>query len=69
VFCQYPRVNTWGKQTLNSPRPAKTNDKLLGNRPMRPLFEMPRFTGNIEAAYTPIRDRYQAKSASDNIVF
>jgi predicted O-linked N-acetylglucosamine transferase (SPINDLY family) len=45
---------------LNPQRLAQIKTKLRGNRLTSPLFDTPRFTRNLEAAYETIHDRYQA---------
>jgi predicted O-linked N-acetylglucosamine transferase (SPINDLY family) len=52
---------------LNSQRLAEIRAKVQDNRLGSPLFDTPRFTRNLEAAFTAIHDRYQAGSAPDHI--
>ena len=42
-------------------------DKLARNRLTTALFDTPRFTKNMEAAYIQMYERYQADSPSDHI--
>ncbi len=52
---------------LNPHRLAQIRAKLRDNRLTSPLFDTPRFTRNLEAAYTAIHDRYQAGLPPDHI--
>jgi predicted O-linked N-acetylglucosamine transferase (SPINDLY family) len=55
------------EHSLNSQRLAEIRAKVQDNRLGSPLFDTPRFTRNLEAAFTAIHDRYQAGSAPDHI--
>jgi predicted O-linked N-acetylglucosamine transferase (SPINDLY family) len=52
---------------LNPDRLARIKTRLRDNRLTSPLFDTPRFTCNLEAAYTAIYDRYQAGMPTDHI--
>jgi hypothetical protein len=72
VFCQYLRLHTPGKQTLNPPRLAQTRNKPLDNRLTSPLFDTPCFADNLdnmETAYTAIYDQYQTGSPPGHVRF
>jgi predicted O-linked N-acetylglucosamine transferase (SPINDLY family) len=53
----------------NPQRLAQITSRLRENRLTSPLFDTPRFTRNLEAAYTAIHDRYQAGLAPDHFRF
>jgi predicted O-linked N-acetylglucosamine transferase (SPINDLY family) len=53
--------------SLDPQRLAQIKAKVQHNRLSSPLFDTPRFTRNLEAAFTAIHDRYQAGSAPDHI--
>jgi len=69
VFCQYSRLHTLRKQSLNPPRLAQTGNRLLDNRLTGPLFDTPRLKGNLGTAYAAIHGQYQAGSPPDNTRF
>jgi predicted O-linked N-acetylglucosamine transferase (SPINDLY family) len=52
---------------LNPQRLAGIRTRIQDNRLTSSLFDTPRFTRNLEAAYTAIHDRYQAGSPPDHI--
>ena len=51
----------------NSQKLAAIKLKLANNRLTTPLFDTPRFTKNIEAAYIEMMERYQADTQPDHI--
>jgi predicted O-linked N-acetylglucosamine transferase (SPINDLY family) len=53
----------------NPDRLAHIRTRLRDNRLTSPLFDTPRFTRNLEAAYTAIHDRYQAGLPTDHMRF
>lgn len=52
---------------LNPERLARIRAKLAENRPTSPLFDTPRFTRNLEAAYLEIYDRYHSGLPPEHI--
>jgi predicted O-linked N-acetylglucosamine transferase (SPINDLY family) len=54
---------------LNPNRLAHIRTRLRDNRLTSPLFDTPRFTRNLEAAYAAIHDRYQAGLPTDHMRF
>jgi predicted O-linked N-acetylglucosamine transferase (SPINDLY family) len=53
----------------NPRRLAQITSRLRENRLSSALFDTPRFTRNLEAAYTAIHDRYQAGLAPEHVRF
>ena len=51
----------------NPPRLAEIRHKLQNNRLTRPLFDTPRFTQHIEAAYIAMYERYHADLPPDHL--
>ena len=51
----------------NPEKLAAIKDKLANNRLTTPLFDTQLFTRHIEAAYTAMYERYQAKLPTDSI--
>ena len=51
----------------NKTKLNEIKDKLHRNRLTTALFDTPRFTKHIEAAYTQMYERYQADLPKDNI--
>jgi protein O-GlcNAc transferase len=45
----------------------RTREKLANNRLATPLFDTPRFTRHIEAAFGAMYERYQADLAPDHV--
>ena len=54
---------------LNPQRLAGIRTRIQENRLTSPLFDTPRYTRNLEAAYTAIHTRYQAGLSPDHIRF
>jgi predicted O-linked N-acetylglucosamine transferase (SPINDLY family) len=54
---------------LSPQRLAQIRSRLRDNRLTSPLFDTPRFTRNLEAAYSAIHDRYQAGLPPDHMRF
>jgi len=51
----------------NPEKLASIKSRLAHNRLIKPLFDTPRFTRNMEAAYTALYQRYQAGLPPDHI--